>query len=528
VIPTAPPTPLTLRAGRSLENFLRRVEPLTIAERRILVEQALIVLDGFYVHLRLKRAMHAVDPMQRLRLLRYRLDAMPDAEFHSELISIFTSLRDLHTLYQLPEPARGSVAALGFLIERYYPTAAGAPRFVISKMHPQLRSQSFQPGVELVSWNGIPIVRAIERNAERASGSNPDARIARGLESLALRPLRTTLPPDEHFVIVGYKTPRGATREVRVAWRVLSAVAARRGHDAVATIQTHHGIDASAESVRHVKAALFAASGAASSTPQNLLRAEALPARRGPVGYLRIYSFNTASARTFLDQAEQLLQPLPKRGLIVDIRANPGGSIPAAEGLLQLLTSQRVEPSRFSLTPTAATAALCAANPAFSAWAGSIDSSVETGEVFSQAFPLSDPSALAEARQPFGGRLVLITDALSYSAADIFAAGFQDNNLGSVLGTDPHTGAGGANVWTHDLLRLWLPDDLQPLPAGASFRIALRRVTRANARIGVPLEDLGVQPDHTRRPTYRDITEHNQDLLTAATRLIDRPTAATV
>ena len=118
----------------------------------------------------------------------------------------------------------------------------------------------------------------------------------------------------------------------------------------------------------------------------------------------------------------------------------------------------------------------------------------------------------------------MITDALSYSAADVFAAGFQDNNLGPILGTDPHTGAGGANVWTHDLLRLWLPDDLQPLPAGASFRIALRRATRANSRIGVPLEDLGVQPDHTRRPSYRDITEQNQDLLAAATRLIDHPT----
>jgi C-terminal processing protease CtpA/Prc len=116
--------------------------------------------------------------------------------------------------------------------------------------------------------------------------------------------------------------------------------------------------------------------------------------------------------------------------------------------------------------------------------------------------------------------LVLITDALSYSAADIFAAGWQDNRLGPILGTAPHTGAGGANVWTHQLLRLWMPDTLGPLPAGADFRVALRRVTRVNDRVGVPLEDLGVRADSVHLLSRRDITEDNQDLLAAAASLL--------
>jgi C-terminal processing protease CtpA/Prc len=44
--------------------------------------------------------------------------------------------------------------------------------------------------------------------------------------------------------------------------------------------------------------------------------------------------------------------------------------------------------------------------------------------------------------------VVLVVDALTYSAADIFAAGFQDNELGPILGTSATTRAGGANVWT--------------------------------------------------------------------------------
>ena len=65
---------------------------------------------------------------------------------------------------------------------------------------------------------------------------------------------------------------------------------------------------------------------------------------------------------------------------------------------------------------------------------------------------------------------MLITDALCYSAADIFAAGFQDNGLGAIVGTDAHTGAGGANVWTHDLLRMWLPTTTSAVARPATFR----------------------------------------------------------
>jgi C-terminal processing protease CtpA/Prc len=115
---------------------------------------------------------------------------------------------------------------------------------------------------------------------------------------------------------------------------------------------------------------------------------------------------------------------------------------------------------------------------------------------------------------------VLITDPLSYSAADIFAAGFQDNELGKITGTAGRTGAGGANVWTHDLLRLWLPEEIEPLPEGTGFRIALRRVTRVRIKEGVPLEDLGVEADVVHRLTKRDLTDGNYDLITAAARAI--------
>ena len=75
-------------------------------------------------------------------------------------------------------------------------------------------------------------------------------------------------------------------------------------------------------------------------------------------------------------------------------------------------------------------------------------------------------------------------------------------------------------MWTHELLRLWLPDQLGELPLGAGFGVALRRATRTGANVGVPLEDLGVRADEVHEPTLADVTGGNEDLLAAAAALL--------
>src|SRR3954451_23700888 len=191
---------LHLPGARSVEDFLQGAPALGLADRNLLCDQALLLLDGLYVHLRLKRAMHAIDPVQRLRLLQRRLSDLSDLEFQAEMLRIFASLRDLHTRYQLGDPYRGHVASLGFLVEQFFSSDEDEPRYLISHIHDSLVHGTFEPGVELLAWNGVPIQMAVERNADREGGSNRAARLARGLEALTLRPLRTSLPPDERFV----------------------------------------------------------------------------------------------------------------------------------------------------------------------------------------------------------------------------------------------------------------------------------------------------------------------------------------
>src|SRR4029077_10137173 len=91
-----------LNASRPLRAFLAGAVGLTPDERALIVDQAIVLMEGFYVHLPLKKAMHAVDPVQRLRLLRKHLSEYDhDARFHGEMTQIFTSVRDLHTNYLL-------------------------------------------------------------------------------------------------------------------------------------------------------------------------------------------------------------------------------------------------------------------------------------------------------------------------------------------------------------------------------------------------------------------------------------------
>ena len=96
--------------------FLARAakDPLKLEEKLLLLDQATLILEEFYAHLHFKRARYAVDPVQRLRLLRDDVEQLTDMEFHSEMVKTFSRLRDPHTFYALPKPFAGASAFLPF------------------------------------------------------------------------------------------------------------------------------------------------------------------------------------------------------------------------------------------------------------------------------------------------------------------------------------------------------------------------------------------------------------------------------
>ena len=119
-----------------------------------------------------------------------------------------------------------------------------------------------------------------------------------------------------------------------------------------------------------------------------------------------------------------------------------------------------------------------------------MEQALETGAAYSAAVPFTPPDLLAEVPQSYFGPVVLVTDARCYSAADIFAAGFQDNGIGLVLGIDGNTGAGGGNIWKLPDLLGSLPTEedfpFRPLPGGADLSLVIRRVLQGRAERGYP------------------------------------------
>ena len=548
-----------LATSEDLPTFLAGAGLLTLEDRKVLVDQALVLMEQNYVHLPLKVAMHAVNPVQRLRLLRTRLERQtaetmdPEWMFHADLSRTFHSVRDLHTNYILPLPFSGKVAFLPFQVEEYFDDQ-GSPVYMVTRLMqgfsaPQLRH------ADVKYWNGVPIERAVDINALRFAGSNAAARHARGVESLTLRPLRIHLPPDEEWVDVGYVSADGVEGEIRQKWLVADNLPPFVADaDRVGVTAASLGLDIVGDDANRARTLLFApdvvAQQQAEGTPElsttaaaagedvptampGVFRARSVTTASGTFGHVRIFTFNVDDPTAFVNEFVRLIMLLPRDGLIVDVRGNGGGHIFASEFTLQTLTPRRItpEPVQFIATPlNLRIVAKHKGNPAgidLGPWFKSLDQATETGATFSHAVAITPEDGANSVGQVYQGPVVLVTDARCYSATDIFAAGFQDHEIGPVLGVDDNTGAGGANVWTHGLLKQLLevppPDANSPykaLPAQANMRVSIRRTLRVGADSGTPLEDLGVVPSVRHRMTRDDLLADNTDLLDRAGALL--------
>lgn len=522
---------------------------LTYEERETVIDQALLLLQDLYAHLPLKRALHAVDPVQRLRLLRMRHRALDERSFQSEMIDIFVCVRDLHTNYTLPHAYWPKFAFLPLRVEEYY--VKKQRKYLVSWVSPVVAATDLVPGAEITHWNGMPIDLAVMRNAAREAGSNSEARRARGLDALTLRWLGASVPPDEDWVVLSY-TVGGTAFETRFEWRIVERNelddlfgATPNDEEGAAAL----GLDVKNELLRRVRKLLFdpasiqveremaehrSASGPPPPIEQGIENLSLIPdvyprfgsvsTASGTFGYVRLATFapKDGDIDAAVDEFVRIVQSLPADGLILDVRGNGGGYINFGERLLQTLTPQEITPEPFHFATTALTIRLAESVPWLGQWKDPLRTALATGAGFSQGFPLTDPHDCNDIGQIYQGPVVLITDAFCYSTTDIFAAGFQDHRIGKILGCHDNTGAGGANVWDYQnqLQNLGISTLFPPLPGGTGMRVAIRRSTRVAAQSGVPLEDLGVMPDERYYMTRRDLLEQNADLIERAAAIL--------
>src|ERR1044072_1477600 len=127
-------------------------------------------------------------------------------------------------------------------------------------------------------------------------------------------------------------------------------------------------------------------------------------------------------------------------------------------------------PSRFQFRVTSATRAMVKATKSFDAWRHSFEESFATGEPFTKGFPIEGTDGDAnKVGQRYFGPVVVVTDPLAFSTADMFVAGFIDHKIGRVICIDQNMAAAGGNNWFWPVFRMLTPDLLIHL----SFNTAL-------------------------------------------------------
>ena len=550
---------------------------LTRFERETIVGQAILLIDQFYAHLPFKRARYAVNPVQSLRIIQAQLEQLTDLAFHDRMVRALTSLRDAHTFYALPQPYNGALAFLPFRL-RCFHEKTGKRRFIVTDILDGFDHPRFNVNAEILTWNGVPVEQAVEREGQFDPGGNPASQFARGVSRICGRSLTVSVPPLEEYVVLEYLPAGAAERHgIVLPWFIAANCFVYKTRDGAKSsvnesmadiVQGRLMLFHRAEMIRQTKDPP-APGGSATPAAQPDFRHQShyphvfafqhsggvkQPHGIDPAilhdpahpdekfGYIGIKTFDLdpadrAASDKFVQEFQRivsLLQQVAPDGLILDVRSNPGGAIDAAERILQFLTPRQIQPANFHFITSTVTQQI--ASDLFHArsagvpnenqrewlpWITDLMNSVSAGGVITHGFPLTEPEQVNDTGQIYQGPVLLIIDALAYSATDIFAAGFQDHQVGAVLGVNDNTGGGGANRWLHaelmQNLRLHgLHNPLKKLPREAQLGLAIRRSTRVSRNAGIVLEDLGVKADVRHNVTRRDLLQNDRDLLAFA------------
>lgn len=182
------------------------------------------------------------------------------------------------------------------------------------------------------------------------------------------------------------------------------------------------------------------------------------------IGYIRFNIWVIPQAGKFRQAMRELADT---KGLIIDLRGNPGGVGGLAPGFAGLLVKERTSLGEMNFRE-----------------------SEQKFIVYPQA-------------NPFPGKIVIITDHGSASTSEVFAAGLQDIGRAKIVGT---TTAGAV-----------LPSVFDTLPTGVIFQYA---ISDYRSPKNVLVEGKGVTPDVEVRQTREDLLKGNDLPLQAAEKLI--------
>ncbi|EGF82057.1 hypothetical protein BATDEDRAFT_23310 [Batrachochytrium dendrobatidis JAM81] len=532
------------------------------------------------------------DPFPIIKKLRAKLDAsnLTDTEMQTELLSAFIRMRDYHTRFEPSGPYSCFRATTG-LFFRFIEGDADMVKkpTVVFQTHTGDKSlraffgkdyDQIKVGDELLLVDGMTFVDYRNLNQDKTRGSNDYGGQHGALKYMTSRPGSFTLLPETDTIKYRLKSKdTGKVYDIEApwvvyfdssCWNITSQLYAKiSGKTLPGTPQpadTNSIIDTDAPDTG-VKRQLKTWEEV--KTPSMISEHDHKEQKTGQIlleqpsqnhtfkyqnasvstiswaiwkpesknlGIIKLDSFMPTNLKTgapadteAVREIHKLLSTVLKdtNAVIFDLRANSGGSGDLANAIPQLFKPDfQPMPMRYLMSSVAyntlvnGTYFVDTSGPAWYKTPPGSKYSVNCNRTSYNQSNLYGQAYL----KPVG----IFTDAVCYSACDLFSASIQSSETGHVFGEDGTTGGGGADMSSLDPELLLLnPIDFKPMPyyqelfdetAGRSYAniltVGVGQIVRNGKQKGQLVEDTGAITEYIVRPRLTDIlpgsTENSQ------------------
>ncbi|KAJ3264286.1 hypothetical protein HDU76_012185, partial [Blyttiomyces sp. JEL0837] len=181
-------------------------------------------------------------------------------------------------------------------------------------------------------------------------------------------------------------------------------------------------------------------------------------------------------------------------GLLIDVRENRGGNVLYAMELIQLFALRKVQPYTMRFLQTSYNSQLWTSNPylATSIYGQSFSAANSTSSLYSSPIPIYPTEIINLRGQVYMNPVGLITNANTFSAAELFVGMMKDFAGASVFGEDTTTGGGGGTLISSIDLNTFDNSTFISLLNGQYIKLPWAQVIRPS---GALIEDVGIPSD---------------------------------
>jgi hypothetical protein len=502
----------------------------SVDQKKVVLGQARMILEEIYVHMEVKLKDFGPDanPVPALNIIQKQIDTISDLDFHKQLSDIFFRLRDLHSLYYLPRPFSCYETFLPFDLKEVR-TPDGKIVIAVSEVGDDEQMLKLLPkpfnvkvGDIITSYDGLSITDAINAKMPRSLGANPGASRRNSIKALKYLQHNLDFLPVKDSIKLEFQNSEGIKYKTELPWIALTnwSCIAEEHAPVGNNLVTNNPFSLK------LKPKTKKPSKTRGETPQGHTGEPSLywqinKSVYGNFGYIQLTSFTPDVFTTgeVVTSIKNLLRNELKNtdGLMFDLRGNPGGQLPLAERLIQLISPREIVPSTYYLKNSPANLFYMNNVDNLDPFTIALNEADRLGLPYTEQLPIDSFEHINDLGQVYFKPVTVFVDSACYSACETFASLVQDFKVGTIFGEDLSTGGGGANVYSLNEMLGGFGDmdtgHFKQLYHGQNISFAFRESFRGGINKNVHIEDAGVKADRLSPPSMSDLFNATNDQL---------------